>query len=143
MWKANYRRVSIVVLNQFLRVSRKFENTVTFVKILVRSLSWDFFPSYFFYSFYQILIRSWDVELHTKFQPHKIFFEGVIQYFPFLKTVWKFLYPSPTNLKCLNIVLAETVFSKTGNTEFLLQKKNLWDWNFVWRSTSQLRIRIW
>ncbi len=40
-----YRRVSIVVLNQFLRVSRKFENTVTFVKIWVQSLSWDFFPS--------------------------------------------------------------------------------------------------
>jgi hypothetical protein len=50
-----------------------------------------FFPYTFFYSFYQILIRSWDVELHTKFQPHKFFFEGVIQYFPFLKIVWKFL----------------------------------------------------
>jgi hypothetical protein len=89
--KNMYRRVSIVVLNQFLRVSRKFENNRYTPLAQVRILSWDFFPLYFFYSFYQILIRSWDVELHTKFQPHKIFFEGVIQYYPFLKTVWKFL----------------------------------------------------
>jgi hypothetical protein len=69
-----YRRVSIVVLNQFLRVSRKFENNRYTPLAQVRILSWDFFPLYFFYSFYQILIRSWDVELHTKFQPHKFFF---------------------------------------------------------------------
>jgi hypothetical protein len=82
---STYRRVSIVVLNQFLRVSRKFENNRYTPLAQVRILSWDFFPLYFFYSFYQILIRSRDVELHTKFQPHKHFFEGVIQYFRFLK----------------------------------------------------------
>ncbi len=86
-WKV-YRRVSIVVLNQFLWVSRKFENNRYTPLAQVRILSWDFFPLYFFYSFYQILIRSWDVELHTKFQPHKFIFCNRNSVFPVLeKTV--------------------------------------------------------
>jgi hypothetical protein len=69
-----YHAAPVIILHQFLWVSRKFEIAVSFVKILVRILSWDFFPSYFFYSFYQILIRRWDVDLHAKFQPNNIFF---------------------------------------------------------------------
>jgi hypothetical protein len=68
-----YHCEPVVVLHQFLWVSRKFEIAVSFVKILVRSSAWAFFPSYFFYSFYQILIRRWDVDLHAKFQPYNIF----------------------------------------------------------------------
>jgi hypothetical protein len=68
-----YHAAPVVILHQFLWVSRKFEIAVSFVKILVRSLSWDFFPLYFFYSFYQFSIRRWDVDLHEKFQPHNIF----------------------------------------------------------------------
>ncbi len=59
--------------------------TVTLPLAQVRILSWDFFPLYFFYSFYQILIRSWDVELHTKFQPHKIFLKELFNIFRFGK----------------------------------------------------------
>jgi hypothetical protein len=49
--KRNYRRVSIVVLNKFLRVSRKFEKTVTPPLAQVRILSWNFFPYTIFIHF--------------------------------------------------------------------------------------------
>ncbi len=82
----NYHFEPVVVLHQFLWVSKKFEIAVSFVKILVRSSAWDFFCFIlFFYSFSQFSFRSWDVEFHTKFQHHKIFFDRIIQCFLFLK----------------------------------------------------------
>ncbi len=38
-----YHPAPVIILHQFLWVSRKFEIAVSFVKILVRILSWDFF----------------------------------------------------------------------------------------------------
>jgi hypothetical protein len=43
-----YHSEPVVVLHQFLRVSKKFEKTVSFVKIWVQSSAWDFFPIYFY-----------------------------------------------------------------------------------------------
>ncbi len=58
-------------------------------------LSMGFFPSYFFYYFYQFSIRSWDFEVHPKFQ--HLFFVREIQCFLILKkTVSKFLQLSVT-----------------------------------------------
>jgi hypothetical protein len=58
-------------------------------EVWVRSSAWAFFPSYFFYYFYQFSIRSWDVEVHTKFRHHNIFFVREIQCFLILKKTFQ------------------------------------------------------
>jgi hypothetical protein len=50
---------------------RNLNFAVRLEEVWVRSSAWAFFPSYFFYYFYQF--SSWDVEVHTKFQYHNIF----------------------------------------------------------------------
>ncbi len=85
-----YKRVSIFVLNQFLRVSRKFENIVTFVKVWVWSLSWDFFPHTFFIHFIKF---SSAVEMSSSiqnFSPIKIFLKELFNIFGFWKSFENF-----------------------------------------------------
>jgi hypothetical protein len=89
---------------------------VRFVKIWVRSSAWAFFPSYFFYSFYQILIRRWDVDLDAKFQ-HKI------QCFLILKKPFQHRQYFNISNWC---DLAKEIFKRflnLQNIEYLLTKK--------------------
>ncbi len=80
-----YRRVSIVVLNQFLRVSRKFENNRYTALAQVRILSWDFFPYTFFIHFIKF---SSAVEMSSSiqnFSPIKFFLKELFNIFGFWK----------------------------------------------------------
>jgi hypothetical protein len=54
-----YHAAPVIVLNQFLWMSKKFENIVSFVNIWVRSSAWDFFPLHFFIYFINLQNNNW------------------------------------------------------------------------------------
>ncbi len=64
--KLIYHAAPVIVLHQFLWVSKKFENIVSIFKIWVRSSAWDFFPLYFFLFILSIFHPQLDHELPYK-----------------------------------------------------------------------------